>query len=366
MALQTVWREENAETSGGFGDPIQQSPVATKLVTRLTEADRRLVARAVEGFVPERVFDLHAHLFHTRHFAEGKRPSFLQVDTAFGISAWRSALGRWLPGRKIEGLFFGFPSAGNDRAGENEFLAGEIDPVRGRTNHRALALVAPEDDPAIVRAFVRHHGFVGLKPYRLYASMEDTAQAEIEAFVPRWMWELCHEIEGVLMIHLVRSAALADPHNLAALERLCGEFPRCRVVLAHVGRCFNYRHATDGLPRVVALENVVVDTSTITESAALRAALEILGPRRVLFGSDYMVSELRAKCCTMGDGFAWVYADELPSAAVTAFENFTLIGIESLLCLREACESCGLGEADVRDVFHDNALRLLAPHRARR
>ena len=32
------------------------------LVTELTELDLRLRERAVEGFVPDRVFDIHAHL----------------------------------------------------------------------------------------------------------------------------------------------------------------------------------------------------------------------------------------------------------------------------------------------------------------
>ncbi|MBI5773856.1 MAG: aminotransferase class III-fold pyridoxal phosphate-dependent enzyme [Verrucomicrobia bacterium] len=333
-----------------------------RLVTELTAADRALVVRAVEGFVPEEVFDVHAHLFHTRHFAAGKRPAFLPANTPFGLAEYRAALARWLPGRKVEGLFFGYPSASNDRAGENNFLAAEIDPLRDRTNARALALVAPQDDPAATRRFVNEHRFGGLKPYRLYAPFADTTQARIEDFTPRWMWQLCHDMDGVLMLHIMRREGIADADNLEALRRLCREFPRCRLVLAHVARSFNYRNALDGLKKIADLDNVVVDTSAVTETQAFRCALEVLGPRRVLFGSDYMVSELRGKCLTQGDGFSWLYADELPSPAVTQFENFSLVGIESLLCLREACEIVGLNDADARDIFRDNALRLLAPH----
>ncbi len=123
------------------------------------------------------------------------------------------------------------------------------------------------------------------------------------------MWQICHEIKGVLMLHIMRSEGIADPDNLAAIERLCREFPRCRLVLAHVARSFNYRNARTALRQIEPLDNVVVDTSAITEAGAMRAALEMLGPRRVLFGSDYMVSELRGKCFTMGDGFSWLYSD---------------------------------------------------------
>ena len=333
-----------------------------QLCTALTPADERLVRDATDGFVPAEVFDIHTHLFHTRHFAEGKRPVFLPPDTGFGFADYQMAAARWLPGRKMEGLFFGYPSADNNRAGENEWLAGEIGPLRADSNNRALALVAPGDDPGATRRFVREHRFAGLKPYRLYAPVADTAQARIEEFAPRWIWQLCHEIDGVLMLHIVRSAGIADADNLETIRRLCREFPRCRLVLAHVARSFNYRNARAALREIVPLDNVVVDTSAVTETEAMRVALDVLGPRRVLFGSDYMVSELRAKCFTMGDGFSWVYADDLPAPAVTPFEHFTLVGIESLLCLREACENLRLTTADIGDIFRHNALRLLAPH----
>jgi|GEM_PF-4964689 len=42
----------------------------------------------------------------------------------------------------------------------------------------------------------------------------------------------------------------------------------------------------------------------------------------------------------------------------------TLVGIESLLCLREACEDKGLTGSDVEAIFLKNALHILAPHLA--
>ncbi|MBM3858405.1 MAG: aminotransferase class III-fold pyridoxal phosphate-dependent enzyme [Verrucomicrobia bacterium] len=325
---------------------------------QLTEPDVRLVKTRLDDFVPREVFDAHVHIFHSRHFAEGKRPEFIPADTAFGLRQFNEAMSRWLPGRVVRGLVFGYPSPGNDRAGENAFVAGEV----AGSGSRALALLAPEDDPSRARQLIAQHRFVGIKPYRLYAPVADSAQATIEEFAPEWMWETCNEMDGVLMLHIVRSLSIADENNLNSLRRLCRKYPRCRVVLAHVARSFNYRNALAGLASLADLDNVVVDTAGVTETEAMRAALEILGPRRVLYGSDYPISNLRGKCFTMGDGFTWVYADDLPAKAVTPFENFTLVGIESLLCLREACENAGANDGDLRDIFRDNALRLLSPH----
>jgi glutamate-1-semialdehyde 2,1-aminomutase len=335
-----------------------------KLITDLSDSDRRLLARAAEGFVPTRVFDMHAHFFHTRHFAEGKRPEFLEPDTGYGMAQWREALGRWLPHRETHGLFFGYPSAGNDRVGENRFVAEQAALFGEDSPSRALMLVSPEDDPGMVRETMRERGFVGIKPYRLYAPFADTTQVRIEDFAPDWMWQLCDEINGVLMLHIMRSAGIADEENLKSIHRLCAQHPRCTLVLAHIARSFSYRNAREGLPKIAPIPNLVLDNSAVTETEAMRCALDVLGPQRVLFGSDYMVSEFRAKCYSMGDGFTWVYADGdgFPSKAVTPFDSHTLIGIESLLCLREAFEITGLNRSDAEDVFWNNAMRVLAPH----
>lgn len=328
------------------------------LVTKLNTADEKLLARAVDGFVPRRVFDAHTHLFHSKHFAPGRRPEFLDEDRGYGMGDFQEAMSRWLPGREVEGLFFGYPSAGNDRAGENAWLRRQIEPLTASTNSRALVLAAPEDDQAEVRRLMQTSVFVGIKPYRLYAAVPDTREAEIETFAPEWMWELCHEHHGILMLHIMLADGITDPRNVGAIRRLCLRFPRCQLVLAHVARSFNYRHSREGLHHLVDLDNVVVDTSAVTQAGAFRAALEILGPRRVLWGSDYMVSELRGSCITQGDGFTWIHP-ELAAERLTIFGQFTLVGIESLLCLREACEDLGMTPGDLEDLFRENALRLV-------
>lgn len=329
--------------------------MSLKLVTELNNADCKLLHRALDGFVPEKVFDAHAHLFHARHFAEGKRPEFLDEDRGYGLADFQAAMRRWMPGRDVEGLFFGYPSAGNDRAGENAWVQSQIDMS---TNSRALVLAAPTDDPAEARRLLGTGVFAGIKPYRLYADVPDTREAEVESFAPEWMWEACHDHDGIMVLHIMLADGITDPRNVEAIRRLCRRYPRCKLVLAHVARSFNYRHAREGLHHLVDLDNAVVDTSAVTQAGAFRAALEILGPKRVLWGSDYMVSELRGSCITQGNGFTWIHP-ELAGDKLTIFGQYTTVGIESLLCLREACEDTGMTEGDLRDIFRENALRLL-------
>ncbi|MDZ4287239.1 MAG: aminotransferase class III-fold pyridoxal phosphate-dependent enzyme [Prosthecobacter sp.] len=336
--------------------------MSLSLVTELNDRDRELLGRCTQGFLPPRIYDIHTHLFHSRHFASGKAPVFLEANRGYGMADFQAAMGRWMPGCEVEGLFFGYPSAGNDRAGENAWLQEQVAPAAKAGNSRALVLAAPDDDPAEVRRLLETGAFIGIKPYRLYAAVEDTREATIESFAPAWMWELCDAFDGVLMLHIMRAGGITDPDNVEAIQRLCRRYPRCRLVLAHVARSFNYRHAREGLQAIADLDNVVVDTSAVTQAGAFRAALEILGPRRVLWGSDYMVSELRGACFTQGDGFTWVYSEDASAKDLTIFGGYTLVGIESLMCLREACEDTGMTPGDIEDIFRCNALRLLAPH----
>jgi glutamate-1-semialdehyde 2,1-aminomutase len=329
--------------------------MSLKLITELNDTDRKLLNRALDGFVPDKVFDVHTHLFHTRHFAAGKRPVFLDEDRGYGMADFQAAMRLWMPGRDVEGLFFGFPSTGNDRVGENAWVQSQIDV---NTNSRALVLAAPTDDPAEVRRLMGTGVFVGIKPYRMYADVPDTKEAEIESFAPEWMWEACHDHDGIMMLHIMLADGITDPRNVEAIQRLCRRYPRCKLVLAHVARSFNYRHAREGLHHLIDIDNVVVDTSAVTQTGAFRAAIEILGPQRVLWGSDYMVSELRGSCITQGDGFTWIHPD-LGTDKLTIFGQYTTVGIESLLCLREACEDTGMTQGDLEDIFRENALRLL-------
>src|SRR4051812_15232028 len=154
-----LFNSTDAHSTRDRRKPVRQRTPTMQLVTQLTPADLEHVA-SLDSFVPREIFDAHTHLFHTRHFAEGKRPVFLPENTPFGLAEYHAALARWMPGRKVEGLFFPYPSKGNDRRGENAFIAGEMAKRDPSSPTRALALAAPEDDPGYLRELLESKTFV--------------------------------------------------------------------------------------------------------------------------------------------------------------------------------------------------------------
>jgi len=332
-------------------------------VACLSDRDRQLAER-LAGFLPAHVYDIHAHPYRAKDFAPEAWP-FLKGQTALGCAEHRRDLFRYMSPMgvtTIDGLYFGLPHRTAQRAALNEWVAAEV-AAHGTPASRSLMLATPTDEPSRVADALRAGRFCGLKVYHCYADRPDTMHARLEEYAPEWMWELLHEIRGVLLLHLVRDGAIEDRENQNSLRRLCRAYPNARVILAHVARSFSYRNARAGLHTVADLDNIVVDTSAVCESEAFRCALDVLGPRRVLWGSDFAVSEMRGRAITTGALFFWLTPESIrPEHQPASASDLTLVGLESLAALHEACSDGGLTRGDLDDIFRENALRLLAPH----
>lgn len=309
-----------------------------------------------DGFVPRRVFDIHTHLVRGSDFSEANRPQFVDPDTVLGTQALREGLEAWLPGRELRALCFGVPARGIDRAAVNAWIAAEC---AAEQSWKALLLAGPKDHPEEVAKALESGGFAGIKVYHLFAEREGSFDCRVSEFAPEWMWDVLNVRGGILMLHIVKDRAMADPENQQEIRRLCQRYPNCKLVLAHVARSFSHRHALEGLPCLRDLDNAWVDTSAVCESQSFAAALDILGPARILFGSDYPISNLKGRCVTVGESFTWLYENTNDPTAGALNAQMTLVGIESLRALREAAERHGCTTDDLEAIFYNNAAKLL-------
>jgi glutamate-1-semialdehyde 2,1-aminomutase len=325
--------------------------------------DRALHARWVASWLPERIFDAHAHLYHRRHYAPQPEPWYLDdgVD-AYGYAEYLRTI-EWLhPGQRTRGgLFFGLAFLG-DRAGNNAFVAAELAAARaaGAPAYGAL-LVSPDDDAEHVRARVRREGWRGLKCYHVMARVAGpTFHAPIEAYLPEPLVAVAHDERLTITLHMVRDRALADPVNQATIQRYCRAYPNMRFILAHAARGFNPWHTIEGIHSLAGLENVYFDTSAVTEAGAFEAIIETMGVERLLYGTDYPVSQIRGRCVAFGDSFHWLYADHMDLHEKHVGLEPVLIGLESLRSLGLAFQRLRLGAPEIAAIFWGNAARLFA------
>jgi glutamate-1-semialdehyde 2,1-aminomutase len=152
--------------------------------------------------------------------------------------------------------------------------------------------------------------------------------------------------------------ALSDPDNQSYLRAQCRRYPEAKLILAHAARGFCAQHTIDGIGALRGLENVYFDTAAICEPGALEAVLRVFGPSRLMFGTDWPICNLRGRCVSVGDGFFWMYEHTVDFQSA-AFCRPTLIGVESLLALRQAVRACGLSDGGVEQVFCRTAREVL-------
>ncbi len=321
----------------------------------ITAADNELFQRELDSFLPHRVFDAHAHLYHLEDF--GVNPtSFLSAGpTPAGLAGFRDWSCRLTPRREYSVLAFGFPAAGLDVEAANRFVAAE---VRGDRQSRAAMVVTPELDAEAVRAAVCREKFAGLKCYHVYAGTQPTFEAEVGRYLSEDHMRVAHEERLTITLHLVRARALADPANQQAIRSYAERYPSARLVLAHAGRGFNPCHTIEGIGALKGLRNVWFDTSAVCEGGAYEAVIETMGVGRLLYGSDFPVSLMRARPVALGDSFLWISRENTDFTAAYADVAPSLTGMESLRVLKRACHHMHLSDSDVERIFWRNAAEL--------
>jgi glutamate-1-semialdehyde 2,1-aminomutase len=318
--------------------------------------DLDLWDRYLKDFVPPDSFDAHAHLWRVPDLGTPTPVLAAAGPTEVTRAVYDERLSMWMPDRcPTGGLFFPFPTRVLDVDAANRHLADEM---KNDPHSRGLMIVTPGQQPADVERQVIDDGFVGFKVYHLFAEREDTLFAPTEEFIPEWAWEMADQRGLVIMLHMVLPRALADPENQRYIRDRCERHPGAKLILAHAARGFCGKHTVDGIDSLRGLDNVFFDTSAVCEPEAFEAILKVFGPTRLFFGADFCVTEMRSRCVDLADGFLWL--DEIQADfSKSRFARPTLLGIESLLALRQACRNQHLTDGDVEEIFCLGARRLL-------
>lgn len=330
----------------------------------LNDVDRRIWKEELEQFVPQRVFDVHTHVYRWRFNtdpAKDASPSaalfgraFPEADRAL-LNAWDAAL---LPGRQVERLSFGFPfTPGCDFEASNRHAAAQ---AAGDGRSAALMLVHPTMSPQYLEEQIAAHGFVGFKPYRFYSRTGDAVQCRITDFLPEEQIAVADRRGLILMLHLAKRDAIADRENIEDLVRLTAAYPRAKWILAHCARSYSAWPIQRALSKVAGLPNVWYDTSSVCESDAVEALLAGVGPDRVMYGSDDLpVGALRGKYITFG--FAWAFLSEKNHSMDLSHcdGRMTFVRYEQLRAMRRAALRLGLTRPQIENLFYHTAARLV-------
>ena len=319
-------------------------------------SDRELFDSQLKHFVPPHSFDAHAHLYCADDAISGLPES---AENGQGQSGWKEYcdnLELWMGDlRPSAGLFFAIPKPTLNRPKANQFILSELQDQPGS---RALLLISPGDSPDEVETLIKSGNYAGFKVYHVYADRKDTFQAAPQEYIPEWAWELSNQYHLAIMLHMVLDRAIADPINQTYIQKHCLQYPNAKLILAHAARGFCGNHTVEGIASLRGLDNVFFDTSAVCEPQPFEAILREFGTSRLMFGTDFSVSEVEGRCVSIGDGFLWLGKENVNWENST-FASPHRVGLESLLALKQACHTLRLIDADVERIFSHNARTLL-------
>jgi glutamate-1-semialdehyde 2,1-aminomutase len=318
----------------------------------------------IEPILPATIFDFHTHAWRRTDFAVPPSPetqrsaSLVFVTDHFPHAELEAGLHTLFPGKAIECLSFGFPFAEMDVERNNAHIA---EAVRARTDVSGLMLVRPELRSDELRARVLEGGFVGLKPYWAFVRGKAQNDVLLDDMLTDDHMRVADELGLIVLIHVPRAGRLPDPSNQATLHRLAREYPRARLVVAHVGRSYCEWTAEEGLPGVLDLPNLYLDTTFIQNRSVFQFLFQHFDPQRVLYGSDLPNSAVHGQVVCVNGINLFVTRRAYPWSLSPGGETLrcTYMAYESIRAIVRGAEQAGLTADDLEGVFYRNSRQLV-------
>jgi len=174
---------------------------------------------------------------------------------------------------------------------------------------------------------------------------------------------LLQSLGAPLLLHIPRAGRLACPVNLASLHRICREFPRLRLVLAHVGRSYGLDQSppVSEFRKLARHENLCVEFAMVQSVDVVKVCLETFGWERCIFGTDLPIAELKGKVVTVNGQNLFVTRKPYPwSVSPVSAVNLrcTFFAYEIVRAIVTAMKQLGLKSRARDAIFRKNAERI--------
>ncbi len=323
---------------------------------------RDLVAlERLERFLPERIFDAHLHISPFQIVIPDSHSYWHLSEDAYGYDDYLTFFGQLFPFSALLGgnlIVAPHPLLKEDGGKYVSQILSHL--TRELDRHPDCVgeiPVFPSDSVSDIERRLTHDRIRGLKCYHIYSKIPTTTSADIDDYLPESAWQVANARGLCITLHLVKEQSLADPVNLATIQKKASEYPHARLILAHCGRGFAPWTVRESASLLRRFSNIWFDVSSVCEPIAIMDCIRQVGVGRVLWGSDFPVATMRGKAISLSDGFYWLYEDTL-RALGEPIPPTDPIAIEELRAMIDACRLLDLSREDVDRVFCQNALEL--------
>jgi len=324
------------------------------MTLQLTDHDCRIYETEIRPHLPDRLFDAHCHLILNQYHPQLAETMPLALEPGLGnidlpeLQSWWRAL---FPDIQVAGMVMGFPTSDADVVGENQHVASSI----GKTGFPFAMMVRPETPAAELEAAVNELKPAVLKPYLSFVRDKDPAVASITDLITEEQIAVADRHRLAIMLHVSKPQGMADPDNLDTIARLIRDYPRCRFILAHCGRCFISPNMEAALARLPVAANLWLDTSAVCDPAVFLALLSRYDRSRILYGSD-LVTAAGFRGSYVRLGLSWhACTAEMVARKGGMTDQTTFAAYENLCALCFALRYAAVTEDERHGIFYRNA-----------
>ncbi len=344
-----------------------------KTLFEVKALDRAFYARRLSAWLPDKIIDIHTHLW-LRRFTPRRKPGAPSRTVSWPALVADENSAEHLaetyrlmfPGKVVTPLVFANVSSSRNLDQANDYVSRSA----RRRGWPALIYSNPHWSASDLERRLDQGGFLGLKSYLTLASgYLPSAEIRIFDFFPHAHLELMNRRGGIVMLHIPRDGRLRDPVNLAQMLEIEERYPNLKLIIAHVGRAYCPEDVGSAFRILARTRRMCFDIAANSNAWVFRRLLDTVGPKRVLFGSDMPILRMRARrICEKGFYINLVprglYGDvacdrHMREVGGAAAARLTFFMYEELDAFRRAARAAGLGPRDLRDVFYNNARRLL-------
>ncbi len=317
--------------------------------------------KILKDFLPDKIFDAHIHLCNPT-----TSPALLgglDYNLELNLEKYKNEMNDLLCSPKVwRANIIGYPDATGkpnfqptvDKS--DSFLLRELN--KDNLNVGEIIVSPLDTAESLEKRIALHPNIRGFKCYHVFATRAETWNSDIGEYLPEAAWEVANKHKLVITLHMVKDLALADEGNQKYIIEMARKYPDATLILAHAARSFASWTGLENVEKVAKLQNVWFDFSAVCESPTMFQIMRKIGLHRCIWGSDYMVCRGRGKAISLADSFYWIYQNDLDNFASKTTIKSWLIGTENLMAVRQACILAELKEAEIEDLFYNNAARL--------
>jgi hypothetical protein len=221
--------------------------------------------------------------------------------------------------------------------------------------------------PDFLEEEVKRGGFLGLKPYLTNCPPYiPSAEIRIFDFLPKEHLEMADKHGWIVMLHIPRAKRLRDAVNVAQIMEIEEKYKNLKLIVAHIGRAYAKEDIGNAFDILKNTKNLVFDFTANVCDDAIRACIEAVGPKRLLFGSDLPIAFMRMYRIVENGEYINViprglYGDVSGEKRMRESDepDITLMIYEQILALKRVAAELKLTDGDVEDIMFLNSKRLI-------